>query len=195
LSQQLQRANWLAQDWLRHGDTAATLALRRALTGPGGPVWERRFGEAEAEAEQEQEHQPQERGVCGEARAVLDAIGGGAQHMVMGHTPQYAAMVPPRGINAACARDALWRIDVGMSRAFDGGKSPAQIRTSQRAMQRRAARAPQALEILDNGARVNVLRCSGSVLGTPASQLDSHDTVHEKRAVQALLQTWQQKAQ
>lgn len=85
------------------------------LMAPDSPVWTRAYS-AEPGPE-----------ACAEAQRVLRALG--ATRMVVGHTVQ------PDGIRAACD-DAVWRIDVGLARAYGG--------------------APQALEV--RGAEVRVLR-------------------------------------
>jgi Calcineurin-like phosphoesterase len=86
-----------------------------ALVDPDAPVWTRAYSA---------EPGPDE---CAEAKRVLAALG--AARMVVGHTVQ------ADGINAACD-GSVWRIDVGMSRAYGG--------------------APQALEL--RGAEARVLR-------------------------------------
>lgn len=64
-----------------------------------GPVWTRAYST------------PSETPDCQSLKAVLSAMG--AKRMVVGHTVQ------PGGISSACD-DRVWRIDVGMSRAFGG---------------------------------------------------------------------------
>jgi Calcineurin-like phosphoesterase len=86
-----------------------------ALVDPDAPVWTRAYS-AEPGSDE-----------CAEAKRVLAALG--AKRMVVGHTVQTV------GINAAC-EGTVWRIDVGISRAYGG--------------------APQALEV--RGAEVRVLR-------------------------------------
>src|SRR5690606_3460367 len=67
------------------------------LADDDGPVWTRAYG---GEAPD-----------CARLAAALDALG--ARRMVVGHTIQ------PGGIGGAC-EGRLWRIDVGMSRAYGG---------------------------------------------------------------------------
>jgi hypothetical protein len=68
-----------------------------------GPIWTRRYSSTPSDTD------------CDELSAALMRLG--ATRMVVGHTPQSS------GINAACG-GRVWRIDVGMSRAYGG---PAQV--------------------------------------------------------------------
>ncbi|HSR98285.1 MAG TPA: metallophosphoesterase [Kofleriaceae bacterium] len=68
-----------------------------ALTSDDGPVWTRAAGSDGVD--------------CAAVRTALAALH--ARRMVIGHTVQ------PGGITSACD-DALWRIDVGLSRAYGG---------------------------------------------------------------------------
>jgi hypothetical protein len=68
-----------------------------------GPIWTRRYSSTPSDAD------------CDELSAALMRLG--ATRMVVGHTPQSS------GINAACG-GRVWRIDVGMARAYGG---PAQV--------------------------------------------------------------------
>ena len=71
----------------------------RALTSEDGPLWTRMYSAATGREE------------CATLNETLTALG--AKRMVMGHTVQR------NGINAACDGKA-WRIDVGMSRVYEG---------------------------------------------------------------------------
>jgi hypothetical protein len=70
-----------------------------ALVGEDGPVWTRAYSD------------PSETPDCASLTRVLAEMG--AKRMVVGHTVQ------PSGISSACD-GRVWRIDVGMSRAFGG---------------------------------------------------------------------------
>jgi hypothetical protein len=71
----------------------------RALTSEDGPLWSRMYSAATGRPE------------CATLNETLTALG--AKRMVMGHTVQR------NGINAACDGRA-WRIDVGMSKVYEG---------------------------------------------------------------------------
>jgi hypothetical protein len=71
----------------------------RALTSEDGPLWSRMYSAATGREE------------CAVLNETLSALG--AKRMVMGHTVQR------NGINAACDGKA-WRIDVGMSKVYEG---------------------------------------------------------------------------
>jgi len=91
----LDRMNDELDDWLdgnRRGPPDIVVA-------DDGPVWTRAYS-SEAEAPD-----------CDALAKVLVRLG--AKRMVVGHTVQR------RGINAACG-DAVWRIDVGLSRVYRG---------------------------------------------------------------------------
>ena len=70
-----------------------------ALTSEDGPLWSRMYSAAPGREE------------CATLNETLGALG--AKRMVMGHTVQR------NGINAACDGKA-WRIDVGMSKVYEG---------------------------------------------------------------------------
>jgi hypothetical protein len=107
----LARLNQEAASFMRGESTAPP----SALMAPDSPLWTRAYSAQPG---------PEE---CAEAKRVLRALG--AQRMVVGHTVQ------ADGISAACD-GTVWRIDVGLSRAYGG--------------------VPQALEM--RGAQVRVLR-------------------------------------
>jgi hypothetical protein len=91
----LDRVNLDARCWL-DGDAAAS-DPPAALTSDESPVWTRAYG-----------------GDAVDCAVLKDALAKlGAKRMVVGHTVQ------PPGINAQCD-GALWRIDVGMSKAYGG---------------------------------------------------------------------------
>lgn len=116
--------------------TDVDIQAARLMLGNHGPVWTRDFSEFPEEEETTE--------ACSRLAAVLEMTG--AKHMVVGHTPQYFNS-PPKGINSACG-GKVWRIDIGMSRAFDPLKpKPADAAE-------RPFRAPSALEIIDNEPRV-----------------------------------------
>jgi hypothetical protein len=73
--------------------------LDQSPVGKDGPVWTRAYSN------------PSEPPDCASLARVLAEIG--ARRMVVGHTVQ------PSGISSACD-GRVWRIDVGMSRAFGG---------------------------------------------------------------------------
>lgn len=100
---------------LRHAQKYGSVAelnleLRRQLTeGTGelldpreGPLWFRGYARPGADEE----------GACEELRAVLEAVGDGAQRMAVGHN-----IVP--WVSSRCGGD-LQLLDVGMSRAYGG---------------------------------------------------------------------------
>ncbi len=91
----LDRMNDELDEWL-DGKRRAPPA---AVVADDGPVWTRKYSSESAPADCES---------LSKALALL-----GARRMVVGHTVQR------NGINSACA-DAVWRIDVGLSRAFGG---------------------------------------------------------------------------
>jgi hypothetical protein len=89
----LDRINLDARCWL----DAQTAEQPAALTSEESPVWTRAYG-----------------GDAVDCAVLKDALGKlGAKRMVVGHTVQ------PQGINGQCD-GALWRIDVGMSKAYGG---------------------------------------------------------------------------
>lgn len=93
---QVDEANRSARCWLdgrEGGIEDAPLVLR----SDASPVWTRALGGAQAD--------------CDAAKAALAALG--ARRMVVGHTVQLG------GVNAACD-GAVWRIDVGLSKAYGG---------------------------------------------------------------------------
>ena len=93
---QVDEANRSARCWLdgrEGGIEDAPLVLRSEAS----PVWTRALGGAEVD--------------CDAAKAALAALG--ARRMVVGHTVQ------PGGANAACG-GAVWRIDVGLGKAYGG---------------------------------------------------------------------------
>jgi hypothetical protein len=81
-------------------------ALPPIMDKPRSPVWTRLYSEDETPSAE----------TCAALGAALAALG--AERMVVGHTVQ------PQGINAACG-GRVWRIDTGMSAAYEGG--PIQI--------------------------------------------------------------------
>lgn len=88
------RLNTEAKAWLRGAGP-----LPELLVVQDGPVWSRHFGGDAAGVDC---------GLLDEALSIL-----GARRMVIGHTVQ------EQGINAACG-EKVWRIDVGMSKAYGG---------------------------------------------------------------------------
>jgi hypothetical protein len=84
-----------ARAWLR-GERADQ---PRALTDSDGPLWTRRYGNSDSVA------------ACDAAKHVLDELG--LRRMVVAHTPQDG------GANAICD-GRVWRIDVGLARAYGG---------------------------------------------------------------------------
>jgi hypothetical protein len=118
------RLNHEQSAWMR-GERPAP---ENVLHGDDSPVWFRGYSSGEPSVE-----------MCGMAREALHALG--ARRMVVGHSQQ-------KRINSAC--DAtVWRIDVGMARAFGGPVevleiTPGHVRPVSRTQgpPRRAARAP-----------------------------------------------------
>jgi hypothetical protein len=90
----LEAANQEARCWLDGQVRGEPPSL---LTAQDSPVWTRAYGMPDVD--------------CGAVKAALAAVG--AKRMVVGHTVQ------ARGITAMC-EGALWRIDVGMSKAYGG---------------------------------------------------------------------------
>ena len=90
----LKLINHQARAWLLWDD----IKLPFELDADDGPVWNRDLASDETID-------------CAEVRDTLDAIG--VAHVVVGHTVQDA------GITSACD-DAVWRVDVGLSRFFEG---------------------------------------------------------------------------
>lgn len=92
----LDEVNEHARCWLdgQEGDAQTPTA---ALASEDSPVWTRAWGGADVD--------------CAALKDVLDHLH--AKRMVVGHTVQ------PGGITSACD-GSLWRIDVGMSRAYGG---------------------------------------------------------------------------
>lgn len=105
--------NCAARRWL-----AGLGAAPEAIQAPDGPVWSRAFGEDPPD--------------CAGLAKSLTTVG--VKRMVIGHTVQ------PSGVSSACD-GAVWRIDVGLAKAY-GGPS-------------------QAIEIIDGV--VNVLRGDNAV--------------------------------
>jgi hypothetical protein len=93
---QVDEVNRSARCWL-DGREGGIEDAPLVLQSDGSPVWTRALGAAEVD--------------CDAAKAALAALG--ARRMVVGHTVQ------PGGINAACG-GAVWRIDVGLSKAYGG---------------------------------------------------------------------------
>lgn len=91
----LGRINREIQAWMREPESHAA---PRASTDENGPLWLRAYSKGVPSTSD-----------CAELARVLAALS--AKRLVVGHTVQ------PRGINAACGGN-VWRIDVGMSRAF-----------------------------------------------------------------------------
>ena len=91
----IDRINDEARAWLLGERSDAP----RAITSEDGPLWSRMYSAAPGREE------------CVMLNRTLDSLG--AKRMVMGHTVQR------NGINAACDGKA-WRIDVGMSKAYEG---------------------------------------------------------------------------
>ena len=93
---QLDAANQASRCWL-DGQAGGPEAAPPAATAADGPTWTRAYGLDDVD--------------CDAARAVLARLG--VRRMVVGHTVQ------ARGINSVCD-GAVWRIDVGLARAYDG---------------------------------------------------------------------------
>ncbi|HEX4924047.1 MAG TPA: hypothetical protein VFV50_08170, partial [Bdellovibrionales bacterium] len=81
-----------------------------ALTDSEGPLWSRHFSDAQASAQ------------CSDAEKSLSALQASA--MVVAHTPQRD------GINAICG-GRVWRVDVGMSKAYGGSVQALEIKGGQ----------------------------------------------------------------
>ena len=93
---QIDAANTSARCWLS-GQAGGIDAPPAVLTVDESPVWTRAYGGTQAD--------------CAGLAATLTALG--ATRMVVGHTVQSG------GINSLCA-GTLWRIDVGLSSAYNG---------------------------------------------------------------------------
>jgi hypothetical protein len=91
----LEKINSEVRQWLR-GEAAAIPA---SVSAEDSPVWSRHFSDESAP------------GNCGLLEQSLNAAG--VKYMVVGHTVQ------EKGINSAC-NGKVWRIDVGMSKAYGG---------------------------------------------------------------------------
>jgi calcineurin-like phosphoesterase family protein len=99
----IDRINEETRSWLLGKQTVPP----RVLTQEDGPVWTRMYSAAPG---------PEE---CGTLNEVLTSLG--AKRMVMGHTVQR------NGINPACEEKA-WRIDVGLSKVYEGPTQALEIR-------------------------------------------------------------------
>ncbi len=89
-------ANRAARCWL-DGQMGSVRDAPEVLADDHSPVWTRAYGGPSVD--------------CAELKSALSALG--VKRMVVGHTVQAG------GINGVCD-GALWRIDVGMSRAYGG---------------------------------------------------------------------------
>ena len=76
--------------------------LPSVMERPASPVWTRLYSEEETPSA----------ATCATLGEALEGLG--ARRMVVGHTVQ------PQGVNAGCD-GRVWRIDTGMSRAYEGG--------------------------------------------------------------------------
>jgi hypothetical protein len=92
---QLEAVNRGSRCWL-DGQAGGVEARPPALASDDSPVWTRAYGLDVAD--------------CGLAKAALATLG--AKRMVVGHTVQ-------KTINGQC-EDTVWRIDVGLSKTYDG---------------------------------------------------------------------------
>lgn len=103
--------NRAAAEWLREGHRG-TPPPTQLMPTPNGksPLWWRGYSDPA------DEEPPPE--TCDELRSALQVIG--AKRLVVGHTPQ-------RRINCGCA-GAVWRVDLGLSRAMGGGVPEVQNR-------------------------------------------------------------------
>ena len=103
--------NRAAAEWLREGHRG-TLPPTQLMPTPNGksPLWWRGYSDPAYE-----EPPPE---TCEELCSALEVIG--AKRLVVGHTPQ-------RRINCGCA-GAVWRVDLGLSRAMGGGVPEVQKR-------------------------------------------------------------------
>ena len=88
--------NQSSRCWL-DGQAGTLRDAPEALANDQSPVWTRAYGGPSVD--------------CSQLKAALDALG--VKRMVVGHTIQ------EQGINGTCD-GALWRIDVGMSKAYGG---------------------------------------------------------------------------
>jgi hypothetical protein len=93
---QVDEVNRSARCWL-DGQAGSIEEVPPVLASDTSPVWTRAFGLGDAD--------------CAAAKTALAALG--AKRMVVGHTVQAG------GINEVCD-GAVWRIDVGLSKAYGG---------------------------------------------------------------------------
>lgn len=100
----LGRINQEVQIWMRAPNAEAA---PKVATDEQSPLWLRLYSEGTPSA-----------GACQEATNVLNLLS--AKRLIVGHTVQ------PQGINSAC-QGKVWRIDVGLSRAYGAPPSALEI--------------------------------------------------------------------
>lgn len=141
---------WLTTDMERNGASEEFNSWLRSLISvdnidkiinggiEGSMFWSRIFGNLGS-------LEPMDSKVCHEnLKPVLKTLK--LKGMIIGHTPQPFAKHTHAGINSTCD-NAVWRIDVAASRAFDLASSESE----------NEIRRPQCLEILNDGKEFNVL--------------------------------------
>jgi hypothetical protein len=105
--QGLTRINSETKEWMA-GKTARAPII---LEGPASPIWTRDYSEGDPDSR-----------VCEALTRALEQLS--ARRMVVGHTPQKG------GITSACDK-RVWRIDVGMAKAYGGKASVLEIKGNQ----------------------------------------------------------------